>query len=151
MTPDLPALDLARIVEHLVRIALAFGLALPLGWERGTGRAGVGFRTLPVVAMASCGYGLLAGSLPGADAETLTRLIQGMLAGIGFIGGGAILKGGGRIQGLVTAASIWNAGAIGLAVALRRTEIAIVLSAVNFAALRLLTPMSPPPGSPPGG
>lgn len=144
MTPDLPEFDLARILEHLVRIALAFGLALPLGWERGTGRAGVGFRTLPVVAMASCGYGLLAWSLPGADAETLTRLIQGMLAGIGFIGGGAILKGEGHVRGLVTAASIWNAGAIGLAVALQRTEIAIALSAVNFAALRLLTPIAPP-------
>lgn len=143
MTADLPHLDAARILEHLVRIALAFALALPLGWERGAGRGSVGFRTLPVVAMASCGYGLLARSLPGADAETLTRLIQGLLAGIGFIGGGAILKDGGRVQGLVTAASIWNTGAIGLAVALRRTEIAIVLSAVNFAALRLLSPIPP--------
>ena len=147
MTAGLPDLDLARIVEHLVRIALAFALALPLGWERGAGRDSVGFRTLPVVAMASCGYGLLARSLPGADAETLTRLIQGLVAGIGFIGGGAILKGGGRVRGLVTAASIWNTGAIGVAVALRRTEIALVLSAVNFAALRLLTPISPRRGS----
>ena len=41
--------------------------------------------------MASCGFALLARSLPGADAESMTRLLQGLMGGIGFIGGGAIL------------------------------------------------------------
>lgn len=135
-------LDFPLIVEHLARILAAFALAFPLGWERGAGRASAGFRTFPIVAMASCGYALLAQSLPGADAETLTRMIQGLLAGIGFVGGGAILKQGGHVRGLVTAASIWNTGAIGIAVALHRLEIAIILSLVNFLALLLLTPLA---------
>ncbi|MDZ4372834.1 MAG: MgtC/SapB family protein [Phenylobacterium sp.] len=134
--------DLARFIDHLWRILLAFGLALPLGWERGKGRASVGFRTFPIVAMASCGYGLLARSLPGADAETLARMLQGLAAGIGFIGGGAILKAGGDIRGLATAASIWNTGAIGVAVALQRTEIAVVLALVNLLSLLALTPLT---------
>ena len=121
---------------------LAFALALPLGWERGRGRRSAGFRTFPIVAMASCGYALLARKLPGADAESMTRLLQGLIAGIGFIGGGAILKHDGRVRGLVTAASIWNTGAIGVSVAYGRIEIALVLSAVNFAALLLLTPIA---------
>lgn len=135
-------LELPHIIDHLGRILLAFVLAFPLGWERGMGRASVGFRTFPVVAMASCGYALLAASLPQADAETLTRLIQGLVAGIGFIGGGAILKEQHRVRGLVTAASIWNTGAIGVAVAFSRIEIAIVLSLVNTLTLLLLTPIA---------
>jgi putative Mg2+ transporter-C (MgtC) family protein len=135
-------LDLSLIAEHLARIMAAFALAFPLGWERGAGRASAGFRTFPIVAMASCGYALLAQSLPGANAESLTRMIQGLLAGIGFVGGGAILKQGGYVRGLVTAASIWNTGAIGIAVALHRLEIAILLSVVNFLALLLLTPIA---------
>ena len=134
--------DPALVSDHLIRILVAFGLALPLGWERGSGRSSVGFRTLPVVAMASCGFALLARGLPGADADSLTRLLQGLMGGIGFIGGGAILKSDGSVRGLVTAASIWNVGAIGVAVAYGRLEIAVVLSALNLAVLLLLTPLA---------
>lgn len=133
------------VLDHLGRMALAFALALPLGWERGRGRAAAGFRTFPIVAMASCGYALIARRLPGEDPESLARLLQGLVAGIGFIGGGAIVKGGGQVHGIVTAASIWNTGAIGVAVALDRVEIAIALAAVNVATLLLLTPLAARP------
>ena len=136
------SVDWVLAAEHLARMALAFVLAVPLGWERGQGRHSLGFRTFPIVAMASCGYALLAARLPGADAESVTRLLQGLVAGIGFIGGGAILKQRGHIRGVVTAASIWNTGAIGAAVALGRIEIAVVLSAANFLSLLLLTPLA---------
>jgi putative Mg2+ transporter-C (MgtC) family protein len=136
-------IDWPLVGHHFGRIALAFALAFPVGWERGAGRASVGFRTFPVVAMASCGYALLVRSLPDVDTESLARLIQGLVAGIGFVGGGAILKEGGSVRGLVTAASIWNTGAIGAAVAFDRIEIAIVLSALNVLSLLLLTPLAP--------
>lgn len=61
------------------------------------------------------------------------------MTGIGFIGGGAILKHGTSVRGTATAASVWNTGAIGAAVAFRRYEIAVVLSLINFLTLRLLT------------
>ena len=80
-------------------------------------------------------------SSPGANAETQSRLLQGLIGGIGFIGGGAILKEGANVKGLATAASIWGTGAIGAAVAFERIEIATVLSLIMFAALRLLTPV----------
>ena len=134
--------DVTTALDHLLRIAAAFALALPLGWERGSGRSSVGFRTMPVVAMASCGFALTAINLPGADAESLTRLLQGLMGGIGFIGGGAILKRNGSIQGLVTAATIWNVGAIGAATAYGRLEIAVVLSVINLGVLVLLSPVA---------
>ena len=59
------------------------------------------------------------------------------MTGIGFIGGGSILKDRGNVSGTATAASIWNTGAIGAAVAWHRYEIAIALSLVNFLLLYL--------------
>jgi putative Mg2+ transporter-C (MgtC) family protein len=64
-----------------------------------------------------------------------------LITGIGFIGGGAILKEGASVHGTATAASIWNTGAIGAAVAFGRYEIAIVLSFINFVTFRWLTPI----------
>jgi putative Mg2+ transporter-C (MgtC) family protein len=63
------------------------------------------------------------------------RIFQGIVTGIGFIGGGAIFKDKDRVSGTASAASIWNTGAIGLAVAFNRFEIAIVLSFLNFITL----------------
>ena len=133
-------LDWPQTGENLIRIVAAFALALPLGWERGRGRTSVGLRTFPVVAMASCGYALIVKSLPGADAETMARLLQGLVAGIGFIGGGAIVKCNFSVRGLVTAASIWNTGAIGVGMAYERADIAVALGLINFVALLVLTP-----------
>lgn len=66
------------------------------------------------------------------------------MTGIGFVGGGAILKGdgsnGGHVTGIATAASVWNTGAIGAAVGFLRFEVAIVLSAANFLILHWLEP-----------
>ena len=133
--------DWPQVADSLIRIAVAFALAVPIGWEREKGTASAGLRTFPVVAMAACGYALIIKTMPDANAEANARLLQGLLAGIGFIGGGAILKQGGNVRGVVTAASIWNVGAIGAAVAFEREEIAIVLSLINFLTLLLLTPL----------
>lgn len=135
------SIDWAVVADNLLRILFSFALAVPIGWERGKGSESIGFRTFPIVAMASCGYMLIANLTPGVTAETQARIIQGLVAGIGFIGGGAIVKEGGNVTGIVTAASIWNTGAIGIAVASGREEVAIVLSVVNFLTLLLLTPI----------
>jgi putative Mg2+ transporter-C (MgtC) family protein len=116
-------------------------LALPVAWDREKEARSAGLRTFPLVAVASCGYMLLALSILGSSSESTSRIIQGLIAGIGFIGGGAILKDRGSVHGTATAASIWNTGAIGAAVAFGRYEIALVLSVINFATLRLLTPL----------
>ena len=84
---------------------------------------------------------LLGQSVVGDDPGALSRLMYGLMTGIGFIGGGAILKQSGNIQGTATAASIWNTGAVGAAVAFQRHEIAIALASVNFGILRLLDPL----------
>jgi putative Mg2+ transporter-C (MgtC) family protein len=73
--------------------------------------------------------------LSSTDAEA--RVLQGIITGIGFIGGGAILKSGGSVSGTATAASIWTTGLIGIAVASDRYEIGLLLSIIMFLTLWL--------------
>jgi putative Mg2+ transporter-C (MgtC) family protein len=134
--------DWSQALTDFIRVLIAFTLALPIGWERALRSRSIGLRTFPIVAMASCGFILVVRVAPGANIEADARILQGLLAGIGFIGGGAILKQETGVRGLATAASIWNTGAIGAAVAFQRVEIAVVLSVVNFLTLYLLTPIA---------
>lgn len=134
--------DWKLAVIDLLRVGIAFALAVPIGWERHDSKRNLGLRTFPIVAMAACGFMLIAKNVPGANAETEARLIQGLIGGIGFIGGGAILKEGANVRGLATAASIWCTGAIGAAVAFQRIEIGVILSLITFLTLRLLTPIA---------
>ena len=134
--------DWKQTLVDFLRVGLAFALAVPVGWERHKSERNLGLRTFPIVAMAACGFMLIAKNVPGANAETEARLIQGLIGGIGFIGGGAILKEGMNVRGLATAASIWCTGAIGAAVAFQRIEIGVILSLITFLTLRLLTPIA---------
>lgn len=133
----------SQTIANLLRLLIAFAISFPIAWQRlrDPGRD-VGFRTFPIVAVASCGYLLLAKSTPEVSAETQARALQGLLSGMGFIGGGAILKEGGNVRGLAIAASIWNVGAIGAAVAYERLEIAVALGLTNYLLLRILTPVT---------
>lgn len=125
-----------------MHVIVAYLIALPIGWDRERTGQGVGLRTFPLVALASCGYLLVMQNPAGPEnVDAQSRVFQGLLSGIGFIGGGAILKEGGTVRGTATAVSIWNTGAIGVAVAFDRFEIALVLCLVNFLTLKWLTPL----------
>ena len=123
------------------KVLVAYTLALPVGWYREQEAHSVGVRTFPLVAAASCGFVLVAVPLGMTDLAAQSRVIQGLVAGIGFIGGGAILKTEGQnayVHGTATAASIWNFGVIGAAVAQNRIFLAVVLAGLNLFALRVL-------------
>ena len=133
--------DWSVVFSHLVKLTLAYAFAIPIAWDRETHARTAGLRTFPLVAVAACGYMLIGYQvLDSTDAEA--RVIQGLMTGMGFIGGGAILKHRGRVQGTATAASLWATGAIGLAVASQRVEIALVISAMTFFTLRFLKPIA---------
>lgn len=124
-----------QIWYNLLHLAIAWIFALPLAWDRERSSRGAGLRTFPLVAVAACGYTLVGISvLDSTEAES--RILQGLITGIGFIGGGAILKTKASVTGTATAASIWNTGLIGIAVAFSRYEVALVMSLINFITLR---------------
>jgi putative Mg2+ transporter-C (MgtC) family protein len=135
------AMDWRPALHDIGRLLLAYGLALPVGWYREKEAHSIGLRTFPLVAMASCAYVLLGTPAGTMNYDNQSRIIQGLVAGIGFIGGGAILKAQGNVHGTATAASIWNTGVLGAAVAQDRFFLAIVLALMNLVALRVLLPL----------
>jgi putative Mg2+ transporter-C (MgtC) family protein len=125
---------------HLWHLGVAFLLALPIGWDRERAARSAGLRTFPLVAMGACAYILAATAVFEGD-DPQARIAYGLVTGIGFIGGGAIIKQGSRVSGTATAASIWSTGAIGMTVAYDLFSIAIVLSVANFLTLLLIAPL----------
>ena len=128
-----------EVWNTISHIGVAYLLTVSIGWESEVEAHTAGVRTFPIVGMASCGYLLILGQSPDTAAQS--RLLQGLITGIGFVGGGAILKEPGTVHGTATAASIWNAGVIGAAVAMNHYTVAITLAILNLLTLRLLLPL----------
>ncbi len=128
-------------LSHLVTLVVAYLLALPIGWNREREERSAGLRTFPLVAMAACGFVMMAIEVIGAGSEQQSRIMEGLMTGIGFIGGGAILKQGDRAKGTATAASLWATGAIGAAVGYGQLDIAVILSLVTVLTLVLMAPL----------
>lgn len=137
--------------SHVIQLFVAFLLALPIAWDRERKERSAGLRTLTLVAVSTCGF-LMAGRASfGESADAESRLWQGIITGIGFIGSGSILKTRTSVHGTATAASIWTTAAVGACVAYRNYDIAVVLSFLNFAVLRWLAPFKTEAGPSLGG
>ncbi|WP_323841527.1 MULTISPECIES: MgtC/SapB family protein [unclassified Moraxella] len=132
--------DLDIVLTHVIQMVVAFGLVMPIGYHRENSKENIGLRTFPIVSLASCGFMLLAIEIIGDDGG-MGELMAGIIGGIGFIGGGAILKEKGMVEGTSTAAAIWSAGCIGLAVAMGRLEIAVVVSVFTYLIFQFAKPI----------
>lgn len=131
-------MDKFQILPHVTALAIAYALAFPIGWDREKDSRSAGLRTFPLVALASCGFIQAVESKVGSSPEAIARIVEGLITGMGFIGGGAILKQDDRIYGTATAASLWATGAIGAAVGLGSYDVAITIAVFVFVTLRLL-------------
>src|SRR3954465_3118794 len=134
-------LETLRIVPHLAALAFAYVLALPIGWDRERNERSAGLRTFPLVAVASCGFVQATESLLASSPEGQARIIEGLITGIGFLGGGAIIKQAGAVQGTATAAGLWATGAIGAAVGLGSYDVAVSVAALTIVTFRRLSPL----------
>ena len=119
--------DLADATRIMVRLLMAVLLGGLIGYEREQRRKAAGLRTHMLVALGAAVF-VLAPLESGMEIADISRVLQGVVAGIGFLGAGAIIKldQGGIIKGLTTAASIWMAAAIGITVGLGRETTAIM-------------------------
>jgi len=131
---------LSITTTQTARLAISFFLALPIGWNQEVEERTAGLRTFPLVSLGSCGLMLVAHQIGNGSADVSSRILQGLVTGIGFVGGGAILKSGQSVRGTATAASIWNMAVVGTATAFGLYGIAVVLVIINFFSLRLLLP-----------
>lgn len=122
--------DAGESTVMIVRLLTAAVLGGLLGLERERRGRAAGLKTHILVSMGSALF-VLAPLQAGIDPAEVTRVMQGIVSGIGFLGAGAIIKldRGERVQGLTTAAGIWMTSAIGMAAGMG-LEIAALLTAV---------------------
>ncbi|MGY0505786.1 MgtC/SapB family protein [Luteimonas sp. e5] len=138
--------DADSLTRVLVRLLSAMVLGGLIGWERERGGHPAGFRTHMLVAMGSALF-VMAPLLMGVDGAPVTRVMQGIVQGIGFLGAGAILKSrhGERVHGLTTAAGIWLAAAIGMSAGLGQNLLALISTVLALMVLALLPRWAPEP------
>lgn len=134
---DIP--DLSQLTTIVVRLTMAAVLGGIIGFEREQQGKAAGVRTHMLVALGSALFVFVPQQM-GVQNADLTRVLQGLVAGIGFLGAGTILKGDGegQIQGLTTAASIWLTAAIGMAAGLGRESTAVLSTLLAFVILTLM-------------
>src|SRR4028118_32304 len=131
--------DPLPFLRRTLRLVIAALIAGVIGWEReGEGKA-AGLRTHMLVSLGSALF-VLSALESGIKPEEVTRVTQGVAAGIGFIGGGVILKLAEerRVHGLTTAATIWLAAALGVAAGLGRIGAALIGLLCAWIILRIL-------------
>lgn len=127
----------------------ALALGLLVGYERAYHGRAAGMRTYGLVCTASCALVVIAGypqfwygghsAFVGAPPPDPTRVIQGVVTGIGFLGAGVIMKEGFSISGLTTSASIWASSAIGIMVGVGFYGAAILLALLSATCMTLVS------------
>jgi len=134
---DIP--DAAQATRIVLRLGLAVLLGGLIGYERESRDSPAGLRTHMLVALGTAIF-VLVPQQAGMEPAELSRVIQGVLAGIGFLGAGAVIKQSesGQVRGLTTAAGIWATAAIGVTVGLGREATAIISTAMVVAILALV-------------
>ncbi len=139
----IPAIRHLSFIPHIRDLTIAYLLAIPIGWNREQEERSAGLRTFPLVAIAACGFIQATEEMLRGHPDAAAKVIEGVITGIGFIGGGAILKSGGEVQGTATAASLWATGAIGIAVAIANYDIALVICLFTTGTLFFLGRLKP--------
>ena len=135
---DLP--DAAGVTRITLRLLIAAILGGILGFEREQKGKAAGLRTHMLVALGAALFVLIPQQAGASDAD-LTRVMQGLIAGVGFLGAGAIIKGNGGeedIRGLTTAAGIWLTAAIGMAAGLGREATAVLSTRIALLILYII-------------
>ena len=131
---ELPVITIEMMVSRLLLAMLVGGL---VGYERRLRHKAIGIAGMVLVAMGSASYMLLARYVSATDPAALGRAVQGILQGIGFLGGAVIFKGGTDVRGIKSAAAIWITGAAGLAIATELWWMGIIVGLATFLTLLL--------------
>jgi putative Mg2+ transporter-C (MgtC) family protein len=128
--------DPAQLTRIVVRLLLAAALGAVLGYERERRGKAAGMRTHMLVAIGAALF-VLVPQQAGMAVADMSRVIQGIVTGVGFLGAGAIIKHAPEhsVQGLTTAAGVWMTAAIGIACGLGREATAVLSTVLALAVL----------------
>jgi len=131
--------DAQQLAHIVIRLIAAIILGAVIGFEREKAGKAAGLRTHVLVALGTCVF-VVACAGSGMDSDGLSRVIQGIVTGIGFVGAGSILKLNEErdIQGLTTAAGIWMTAAVGVAVGLGTLGLALLATILTVIILAFI-------------
>ncbi|BBP76596.1 MULTISPECIES: MgtC/SapB family protein [Pseudomonas] len=134
--------DAQQVTRITLRLLIAALLGGVLGFEREQKGKAAGVRTHMLVALGAALF-VLVPQMSGAQADAMSRVVQGVIAGIGFLGAGTILKGhadeeGQHVKGLTTAAGLWMTAAIGVAAGLGRESTAVLSTLLALGVFSLM-------------
>lgn len=140
---DLP--DVEQATRITLRLLIAAILGGVLGYERERKGKAAGLRTHMLVALGAALF-VIAPQQAGVSDNDMTRVLQGIIAGVGFLGVGTIIRGRGEgeAKGLTTAAGIWLTAAIGVAAGLGREATAVLATVLALVILALLPRIEKP-------
>jgi putative Mg2+ transporter-C (MgtC) family protein len=136
--------DVEQLTRVSTRLLVAVLLGAAVGWQRERHGSAAGLRTHMLVALGAALF-MVTPAQTGADGDAMSRVLQGVVSGIGFLGASAVLKLGdrGKIRGLTTAASIWTTAAIGVAVGHGREATALLATLIVLAILDAVARLEP--------
>lgn len=134
--------DIREVTRITLRLLIAAVLGGMLGFEREQQGKAAGVRTHMLVALGAALF-VLVPQVSGAQADAMSRVVQGVIAGIGFLCAGTILKGhadeaGQHVKGLTTAAGLWLTAAIGVAAGLGREATAVLSTLLALGVFSLM-------------
>jgi putative Mg2+ transporter-C (MgtC) family protein len=126
-----------EITTIIIRFAISIAIGGVIGIERELEHKPAGLRTIILVCLGSTIF-MLIGLELGLVGSELGRIIAGVVTGIGFLGAGAIIRARGEVYGLTTAATIWLASGLGLAIGAGYYILAIIACVFALIVLRIL-------------
>jgi putative Mg2+ transporter-C (MgtC) family protein len=122
----------ATVPDILVRLLAAGLIGGLIGFERRAHHKAIGIAGMMLIAIGSTTFMLLAKQLSESDPGSISRTLQGLLSGIGFLGGAVIFKSGHDVRGVKAAAAVWITGAIDLAIGTSFWWLGITVGVVTF-------------------
>lgn len=127
-------------LSSLVPLAIAVLLGAIIGIEREIHNKPAGLRTNILICLGAATF-IIISQRVHPDTNALSRVLAGILTGVGFIGGGAVLRDRTNIYGVTTAATIWLVTSIGIACGMRFYDIAVVVTLISLLILVVLSPL----------
>lgn len=136
-------IETLTLEEAILRLVAATLLGALLGINREQRGKPAGLKTITLVSVGAASFMLVSLELylsvpdtaEGASRIDLTRVVQGVVGGIGFLGAGSIIRGRGSVVGTTTAATIWTVGAVGLACGLGQFRLALLITVIAWVVL----------------
>jgi putative Mg2+ transporter-C (MgtC) family protein len=127
-------------LHSFLPIIIAVVLGTLIGIEREVNKKPAGLRTNALICMGAAAFMIIAQRI-GLGNDAVSRMTAGIVTGVGFIGGGAVLRDRANISGVTTAATIWVVTSIGIACGMQLYDIAVLITILSLSVLTILSPI----------